>query len=81
MSSDRRRLNLCFQRWPEEADLDRLGLASLSRGLIPDSNVWVAGHLGRSEASGGLMKPIPFHTHETSKICNEPGAGKQASWD
>ena len=50
-SSDHRRLNLCCPRWPEDADLDRLGSASLSRGLVPDLDFWVAGHMGRSEAS------------------------------
>ena len=52
MSSDRRRLNLCYPSWPEDAGLDRLGSASLSRGLGPDLNFWVAGHLRQSEASG-----------------------------
>ena len=51
MSSDRRRLNLCGPRWPEEAGLDRFGSASLSRGLVPDPDFLVAGHLRRSEAS------------------------------
>ena len=50
-SSDRRRLNLCCPRWPEDAGLDQLGSVSLSRGLVPDLDFWVAGHLGRSEAS------------------------------
>ena len=51
MSSDDRRLNLCGPRWPKEADLDCFGSASLSRGLVPDPNFLVAGHLRRSEAS------------------------------
>ena len=51
MSSDRRRLNLCGPRWPEEAGLDQFGLASLNRGFVPDPNFLVAGHLRRSEAS------------------------------
>ena len=50
-SSDHRRLNLCGPRWPEEAGLDRLGSVSLSRGLVPDLDFLVAGHLRRSEAS------------------------------
>ena len=48
MSSDRRRLNLCGPRWPEEASLDRLGSASLNRGLVPDLDFLVAGHLRQS---------------------------------
>ena len=36
MSSDRRKLKLCGPRCPEAAGLDRLRLASLSRGLVPD---------------------------------------------
>ena len=51
MSSDRRGLNLCCPRRPEEADLDRLGSASLSRGLVPDPDFLVPGHLRRSQAS------------------------------
>ena len=50
-SSDRRRLNLCCPRWPEDAGLDRLGSAPLSRGLVPDPDFLVPGHLRRSEAS------------------------------
>ena len=51
MSSDRRRLNLCGPKWPEEAGLDRFGSASLSRGLVPDPDFLVTGHLRRSKAS------------------------------
>ena len=51
VSSDRRKLNLCGPRWPEEAGLDQFGSASLSRGLIPDLDFLVAGHLKCSEAS------------------------------
>ena len=51
MSSDRHRLNLCGPRWPKEASLDRFGSASLSRGLVPDPDFLVPGHLRRSEAS------------------------------
>ena len=51
MSSDRRGLNLCCPRRPEDAGLDRLGSASLSRGLVPDLDFWVAGHLEQSKAS------------------------------
>ena len=36
MSSDRRRLNLCYPRRPEDAGLDQLGSASLSWGLVSD---------------------------------------------
>ena len=50
-SSDHRRLNLCCTTLPEDAGLDQLGSVSLSRGLVPDLDFWVAGHLGRSEAS------------------------------
>ena len=35
----------------EEAGLDRFGSASLSRGLVPDPDFLVPGHLRRSEAS------------------------------
>ena len=52
MSSDRRRLNLCCPRHPGEAGLDRLGSATLSRGLVPDLDFWVPGHRRESEASG-----------------------------
>ena len=51
MSSDRRRLNLCGPRWPEEVGLDRFGSASLSPGLDTDPVSLVAGHLRWSEAS------------------------------
>ena len=49
MSSDRRRLNLCRPRLPEEASL---GSASLNPGLVPDLDFLLTGHLRRSEASG-----------------------------
>ena len=51
MLSDHLRLNLCGPRWPEEAGLDWFGSASLSRGLVPDPEFLVAGHLRQSEAS------------------------------
>ena len=50
-SSDRRGLNLCCPRRPEETDLDWLGSASLSRGLVPDPDFLVPGHLRWSEAT------------------------------
>ena len=52
MSSDRRRLNLCCPRCPEEAGLDWLGSVTLSRGLVPDLDFWVPGHCRQSEAFG-----------------------------
>ena len=51
MSSDCRRLNKCGPRWAEEAGLDRFRSASLSRGLVPDSDFLVPGHLRQFEAS------------------------------
>ena len=67
VSSDRRRLNLCGPRWPEEAGLDLFRSATLCRGLVPDPDFFVAGHLRRS----GL--PGTNETNSFSHACNFKG--------